>query len=91
MDKTRVYLTESLSTKEKKEKQRGSILAIIIMIMGYLLILGGVAASGYLIFTVTEYGILKITLICLSCIFAGVLIIGFARIINLLEEINRKV
>ncbi|MFW6287349.1 MAG: hypothetical protein ACOC2J_01200 [bacterium] len=90
MDKTRVYLTESLSSKEKKKKEKGSLLSIIIMIIGYIIIFGGIATAGYLIFFIADYGILRISLLCLACVFSGVLIIGFGKVIKLLEEISRK-
>ena len=89
MDKTRVYLTESLSSKVKQEKKKAGLLATIIMIIGFLVIISGFFIGGYLIFADT--GFLKILIACVSGLIVGVLIIGFGKIIKLLQEIINNI
>jgi len=93
MDKTRVYLTESLSTKDKKnnnKKTKTSILATIIKVLGYLIIISAFATGGYLVFARVGIGYFMIIISWISSLIIGILLVGFAKVINLLEEINNN-
>lgn len=94
MERTRIYLTESLSGKErnryKQKKEDYSILDTVIKAIGYLIIVTGIIIGGYMLFTSTGVDLFMVFLLILSTTVLGVLIIGFARIIYLLTEINNK-
>ncbi len=91
MDKTRVYLTESLSTKEKKsntEKPDSSILATIIKVLGYLIIISSFVLGGYLVFARIGIDFFTIVIALISSLIVGVLLVGFGKVISLLQEIS---
>lgn len=91
MNKTRVYLTESLSGKVKSEKRETSKIATIIMILGYIIIFGGFLISAYLTFTGTISNFLILISACLGSLILGILIIGFGKVISLLQKINNEI
>ncbi len=93
MDKTRVYLTESLSNKEKKgniENADSSILATIIKILGYLIILASFVAGGYLVFARIGIDFFTIIISLISSLIIGTLLLGLGKVISLLQEINHS-
>lgn len=90
MDKTRVYLTESLSTKERKNSTSVSALGIILNLLGYLAIICGFSVGAYMAFASKGIGIITLILVCLGSLITGLLIIGFAKMIYLLQEINNN-
>lgn len=89
MDKTRIYLTESLATKEE-HKSSSSLIGIIITIVGYIIILGGLTVCGYISFARPGIDLYIVIIGLISCIITGILIIGFGYIINLLYNIKEK-
>ncbi len=93
MDKTRVYLTESLSTKDKKnnsKKPQTSILATIIKVLGYLIIISAFLIGGYLVFARVGIDYFMLVISWISSLIIGIVLIGFAKVINLLQEINNN-
>lgn len=92
MEKTRIYLTESLSGKERysRPKEDYSILATIITVIGYLFIVTGFIIGGYLLFASAGIDLFMGFLLIISTTVIGIIIIGFARIIHLLTEINNR-
>lgn len=89
MDKTRVYLTESLSGKDKEEEHY-SILATVISVIGYLFIISGIIIGGYMLFSSKGIDLFVFFLLIISSLVLGIIIIGFSRIIYLLNEINNS-
>ncbi|MFW6282206.1 MAG: hypothetical protein ACOC1O_05385 [bacterium] len=90
MDNTRVYLTESLSTKEKNENKKQSIISYVLKVMGYLIIIIGLFFCGFIVFFESGFSYLMLGLIFLGSIIIGILIIAFGQAIYILQKINDK-
>ena len=91
MEKTRVYLTESLEKNEKNSnKNHNNFIGKIVSIIGFLLILISIALSGYFIIIQTEYTILNIVLLCSGIFLSGLFFLAISQIINLLLNISDK-
>lgn len=90
MDKTRVYLTERLTTKERRSSTNNSILGKILTVLGYLTIISGFIIGGYMAFASKGIDLITLVIVCSVSLISGLLIIGFAKIIHLLQEINKQ-
>jgi len=94
LERTRIYLTESISGKERHRPRRQdddySILAAVITVIGYLIIVSGFFIGGYIFFASAGVDLFMVFILILSTTVLGILIIGFARIIQLLTEINNN-
>jgi hypothetical protein len=91
MEKTRVYLTESLARKDDTpEDSSNNLIGIIISITGYLLIVLSFIAGGYFSIVKTYPGHLFIISSCLGVFLIGLLFLGIGQIIKLLKNINKK-
>lgn len=88
MDKTRFYLTESLSTKERNKRENKSVLATIITLIGYLIIVSGFILGSIMAFINNGIDNFILVLVYISSLIFGIIIIGFGKIIYLLQEIN---
>ncbi|NLM98303.1 MAG: hypothetical protein GX175_11970 [Halanaerobiaceae bacterium] len=90
MDKTRVYLTESLSTKERKSNGSVSGLGIILNLLGYITIICGISIGFYMTFSSKIIDSISFIIVCLGSIITGFVLIAFAKIIKLLQEIKKN-
>jgi len=91
MEKTRVYLTESLGKPENNSKSNHkNIIGKIVSIIGFLLIIISIVLSGYFIIIKTEHAFLILVLLCSGIFLTGLFFLAIAHIITLLQHISNK-
>ncbi|MEJ6950559.1 hypothetical protein [Natronospora cellulosivora (SeqCode)] len=97
MDKTRVYLTEGLSTNKKKkrkenekEKEKSLKASLFLNVITVLMFITSISISIYFYIN-SVIDLITATLIALVSINFGLFIFSLAYIIKLLAKINKKI
>ncbi len=91
LEKTRVYLTESLAKKDDTpEESSSNLIGVILSIIGFFIITIGFVAGGYFSVVKTNIDILIIISVCLGSFIIGLVLVGIGQVIKLLDNIKKR-